>query len=494
MHALLVQSSLENSAAALLVLKTMAQSRVSGCDSTDQDVVETVQSLFKRLDLVIGQIRSAKVVSSKSIHQLRELRSHSLTLDLSTMPIIEQAQKVTSELFSVCCQSGISLFKTINQDGRTSMLSYDEVIKAIAPSDSPPLSSLFTRLSIVTSHVQSFYNATMTLSESVEFAPPGPAPWDLVARTIRAASATSASHESEIERLKDELLGKNTALAMKDKIVEEMSVNVEVLEKRVGESGGRREKLRELEESIELSKTNERNVARKLAALEQELRGLRAEREIWKQEAQANGLRASRGPRGHDIEDPLAKLASAKVHETVVQLKAEIEILQSTIRHMRRTTHQVTISSSHTFLAKPLVSKAAPTKQQQLACEAQDMLQSMMALVARPENQLITLKPSRKEERLSWRPAKESPQWQVGRQREEWEGWRDWRNDLVKRSEERSREEGRRRAAEQNRGEGLANVGFYLPQVDGKSLDPRRDVRIVRPGDWEELERSLGVT
>jgi hypothetical protein len=38
------------------------------------------------------------------------------------------------------------------------------------------------------------------------------------------------------------------------------------------------------------------------------------------------------------------------------------------------------------------------------------------------------------ENKLAWRPAKESSRWKVESRREEWEAWRGWRRDVVRKA------------------------------------------------------------
>lgn len=497
MRTLVIVSNLENAALALSTVKVMAQSKVSQAGGDDQQgpgTDEEAEIFLRRVDSLILQIRSAKIVSGKAVHQLRELKSRSLTLDPSTLPAIEQSQTSTLELVSACRQSGLALAHTLNEEGRTNSPTSEEVVKAISPTHTSPLSTLSTKLTIVTTQMQSLYNLTTTLSQSVEFSSLAIAPWEAITEKIRAASTTSASHEKEAGRLRDELSEKNTALAMKDKILEEMSVNVEVLEKRVNESGGRRDRLRELEGLVESSKSKEQESVKRLADLERKLKALEAERENWKKHNHQTSV-----PSGsHDALDTAFSEAQdgavlAKAWEEIMQLKAEIAMLQATIRHLRLSRYQNTMHSSHELLSDQLLSKPKPTEQAHLAHEAKDVLQSMLALVTQPENQVVKLKTLGRGARLGWRPARETPKWQVGRQREDWEVWRDWRDDVNKRGKALSRDETRKTAVEKEKREVLAGVGYYVPGCGDKGWNSAREVRIADPGSWEDLQSTLGI-
>ncbi|MCJ1392500.1 hypothetical protein MMC18_005368 [Xylographa bjoerkii] len=492
MRAFLMQSNLENAAAALSIIKGMAQRNASTHnkrDHEDEDADdEAMQQLLGKLDTLIAQNRSAKVVSSKAIHQLQELQSRSLTLDPSTIPRIQQSQSSITELVSLSRQSGLSLFNVINEEGRTSPFTCDELIKAIDPADTSPLSNMASVLNTATNQIQSFHSLTTTLSHSIEFPSPASAPWDLLSQNLRAASTTSASYEKTVQRLKDELSDKNTALTMKDKILDELSVNVEVLEKRVKESSGRREKMRELESAVESSTSKDKEMAKKLSRLEQDLQALQAERDAWEYQADTAkpqlGSRETRGPN---------ETMSIEALESVAQLKAEIEMLQSTIRHLRLSSHEKSIKSSRAFLETPLVSRSRATEHTHLALEAQDMLKSMLTLITRADNQMVEMKAVNRSDRLGWRPVRQTMKWQIGRQRVEWEGWRDWRDDVAKRGREMNGEDRRKMMVHKQSGGAVAKIDLRIPGLDQKAIGETRDVRIVSSSDWEDVERSLGV-
>ena len=497
MRTLVMVSNLENAALALSTIKVMVQSKMSytgGDDQKESDPGEEADVLYRKADSLILQIRSAKVISAKAVHQLQELKTRSLTLDPSTLPAIAQSQASTLELVCACRQSGVALAHIMNEEGRPKHLTAEDMVKVISPTDSSPLYTLSTKSNIATTQIQSLYSLTTTLSQTIEFSSSTVPPWEAITAKIRTASTTSASHEKEVGRLKDELSEKNTALALKDKVVEEMSVNVEVLEKRVNESGGRRERLRELEGIVESSRSKEKETAEKLARLEQNLKALEAERENWKKRNhQIRDLSGSHDGHGGLYSGAQGEAVSAKALEESVLLKAEIVMLQATIRHLRLSSYQNTVNSSHAFLSDPLLPKPQPTKRTHLALEAKDVLQSMLALVTQPENQVVKLQPLAQGARLGWRPARETPKWQVRRQREEWEVWRDWRDDVSKRGKTLSNDEVRRTAMGKEERDVLARVGFHIPGLGGKGASSAREVRIIDPGNWEELQATLGI-
>lgn len=497
MRAILMQSGLDSAAGAISHVKSMVQSRIPTPEEDQEDERHEARTFLQNADSIISQIRGAKVIATKAIRQLEELKSRSLTLQESNLPSIEQSEKFVSDLSFSTRAFGVYLFRIINQEGRTSPLTYSELLQSLSPGDSSTFSSISSKVNSAATHLQAFYNLTTTLTQTVEF--PNPSglspPWELLAQKFRAASSASASYEHEVGRMRGELQEKNTALAMKDKMLEEMGVNVEVLEKRIGDSGGRREKVRELEGALDTARSKERELNKRLVGLQQDLQLAEADRESLRRQASQIGAQAgvdslSRAAAGEH------QLVSAKSQEDIAQLKAEISSLQATIRHLRRSSHQASLSSAYSYLSTPLIPKQTLSHREELGREARDVFKTMLTLITRAENQVVELKSLSREERLKWRPLRESTKWTLGKQKEEWETWKEWRDELGSKIGRLTREEERRKKVEYSKGEILASVGVNrLPGIGRKEKDSEmgQEVRIVRPEEWDQVEKDLGI-
>ena len=486
MRALVMHSNLETAAAALLHIKSITQTKILLPTDADEADEEEAQGFLRRADSLISHVRSAKVISSKSVHQLEELQSRSLTLDPSVQSSIEQFQDAISEFTQSCRVAGTSVVSVVNEEGRTDSLRYDEITRAISSKDSLPFSSIMAKMQDVMSHAQNFYSLTNTLSYATEFSSPlPPPPWEVLSQRMKDEALASIDHEKEAGRLKDELAQKKTALMMKDKIVEEMSVNLEVLEKRAGESGGRRERLRELEATIEASKSSELALVTQLNSLREDLRKAKADSHAWKRQAATTTTAVGTVFPNHPGA-PGSEFATAKAQEDIISLKAQVSSLQSTIRYLRQSAHSAALKSAYTFLDDPLAHKVAPSKETRIAHQANKVLESMLDLVTRPGGQVVQLQARPKEERLAWRPTKQSPKWKVVTQREEWEGWREWRDEVAKLSREATT--GRARTMRRGQGE----IARPKPErTEEKAV--AGDVVIVGSDQWDGLGRRLGV-
>ena len=485
MRAFMMQSHLESAATSLNSVKSMPQLKIISNSEEDDD--NQIQDLLHKTDDIISQIRSAKVVSSKAIRHLEELKSRSLTLDQTTLPAIEKTQLSTSEIALSARTIGLSVTQLLNEEGRTAPFTYSELYSAMS-SDNLPFSGLASKMTNTTAQLQAFYNITSNLTQTVEIPSPlPPPPWQLLAQKLRDEAAASITQEAEFIQAKNEIQERNAALAMRDKILEEMTVKVEVLEKRVGESGGRKEQVKQLEIALQAAKSTERELVSKLGELQRDLRSLEAEREQWRKTPMA--------PVATKVDiTPDSTVSTAPSVSTLAQiqlLKTQISTLESTIRYLRNQAHTMHFNSTLAFLNEPLV-PPQPPPQSLLQIEARDALKEMLHLVTQPENQLVKLVVPERGERLKWRPAKDTATWRTSRMKEEWEGWRGWEHDLSRRSTH-----GIKPAQERKASNGpektLARLNARLPHVGSMVKGAMKEVRILKPGEWEDVLAIAGV-
>ena len=484
MRASMLCSHLESAAAALGRIKNISQQKAISRDDGAED--DNAQELLGKVDSLLSQIRSAKVISSKAIRHLEDLRSRSLTLEQTTLPAIKQTQMSASDVSHSIQSMGLSLSSLLNEEGRTTPFTFSEISIALSP-DSSPLSDLINRCNTAMAQLQTFYGITGSLAQTVEIpSPPPPPPWQLLAQKLRDEAAASTAQEAEVARLKDEMQERTTALAMRDRIVEEMTVKVEVLEKRVGESGGRREHVKELETAVQVSRAKERELLSRLNTLQKDLQALEGEREKWKKAPTAPTATIS-GP----VQDPNAHsppLASSMAQ--IQKLTNEISTLQSTIRYLQRQNHASHLDSSLAFLNEPLIAPQPPAPSL-LQSEANDVLKEMLHHVTQPENQMVKLNVPERSERLKWRPVKETPAWQTSAMKEEWEAWREWKSDVSKRAAHKTKPSQERKAVKGPQ-DVLAQMQVEIPQIKGMTKSQTSEVRIVSPGEWENIQGIAG--
>lgn len=421
MRATMIQSHLENSAAALAQMKMIAQAKITPAAEGSEEEKE-MQSFFRKIESLTMQARSAKVIAGKALNQLEELKSRALTIDHSALATVEHCQNSASKLATSTRDVAMIVAKLVNEEGRTTPLTYQEMSNAIS-SNSTTLSSMSSMIQATSTVIQNFYNVASSLNQTVEFEfPPPLTPWQLLAEKLRESSARSAIYKSEVSRLKDEIVEKNTALAVREKIVEEMSVKVEVLEKRVGESGSRRERVRELEAIIERAEEKEKSLLSQLRRQQLNLQELEVERDSWKKPVPLQH---------HTSSDHQSQQSPSANHPTtlnrIAALESEIRCLHSAIRCLRSRSATHHRSRSKAFISVPLAVQKLPMTPEQIhKAEAAENLRELVHLLSQPQSRLVDLRVSKMEDRLKWKPTKETTDYVLATQRGEWNVWKEW--------------------------------------------------------------------
>ena len=187
----------------------------------------------------------------------------------------------------------------------------------------------------------------------------------------------------------------------------------------------------------------------------------------------------------------------------VEALRAEIQALQGAIRYLRSANHRLQFPPSSkasaldtSWLTEPLVPKPtlAEERSKLLQAEGKDVLKELLGLVTKEGNGVVQLqdRSGEKSGRLGWRPVRETSRWQVEKQREEYEGWREWLHEVGQRGREMHRERERRDGAKSMQTEPLAKVQIKMPGW-GNQKGVSGEVRIVRPGEWEDFAGALGL-
>ncbi|EEQ30676.1 hypothetical protein McanMca71_000633 [Microsporum canis] len=454
MLSMLTQTYLDNIASSLSQLKSKIQSKVPPSPEDEES-----QHLYKKIDLLVQQARGIKVASSKVTRSLEELRTRSLALTeecKETFESTEQAAKETSALTQLI---GNSFLRLIDDDDRTEPFTYPEVLTGMAdaissiPGGSPgesvtsdALAVIANKLRLLTGYVDETSNLSSDLSQTVEF-DRRQSPWVARSKMLKASQETSPDTEEEIRRLKNEISEASNALGAKDRVFEEQSIKIELLEARMREAGKKAAVVKDLEAKIEnlQSKENElvalvERQSQNMQAIERERDEYRSRLEKLKQASESDGSSGTGG-----VVNAAASLSIMKENEA---LRAEVTSLQSAIRYIRDDNKRAHLldpysvqRSNHmrSWLDVPLVrpklsaSEHEPDHRHKQAAECRDVLSHLLRLTK--ESNIVDLKASNISDpanRLAWRPVKSTPKYQAMKQRENYEQWNQWKDEVVK--------------------------------------------------------------
>ncbi|KAI4256437.1 MAG: hypothetical protein L6R42_006226, partial [Xanthoria sp. 1 TBL-2021] len=401
-RALVMQGQLESTLMAFSHTKAIAEAGISSSGTDEGNEDPDTLELGRKSDMLVSQMRSAKVIVGKAVRPLDDMQSRSLTLDQGALPSIEQSQASIVALTDNTLSLGRSIAKLLSDESRSAGLTAQGLTSAMA-SSAFSFSSLANKIQNATTHLQTFHNLTASLNHTVEFTPPSqPPPWQLLAQKLASETITSASHELEVSRLGDESREKSTALALRNKTVEELNVKLETLEKRASESGGRRERVRELEDVVEAAKQRDIELTNTVNRLRSERDDLRSQRASWASSSsgppdKSTAVDAPTGAREVTSEASLLRIAA---------LESEIKTLEAAVRHLRSTSYTHNLSSAHDFLSQPLIPQPSPQQQRARLkqSEAKSIVSELLRLAVDSANGVPRLRERKKEERLTWRP------------------------------------------------------------------------------------------
>ncbi|KAL8945943.1 MAG: hypothetical protein Q9183_007978, partial [Haloplaca sp. 2 TL-2023] len=231
-RALVMQGQLESALVGITQMKAMAEAKVVPPRGEDNEEDSDMEDITRKIDSAVSQGRSAKVVLSKTIRQLDDLQSRSLTLNPSALPSVEQAQTAISEFSDTARSHGRSVTALLNEEKQTGPFTARDISTTISSAE-PSLSSIFTKLQSTSSSLQTLYNISANLTHATEFPPPSQdRPWHLLAQRLSSESTASAQRDMDLARLTDDAKANATTLALRDKVIEELSVKLETLDKR----------------------------------------------------------------------------------------------------------------------------------------------------------------------------------------------------------------------------------------------------------------------
>lgn len=491
MRTLIMQSQLESAALAISALKTMVQTIIPSQGEDD----ELAQHFSRKSDAVILQARGAKVIVGKAVRALEDLKTRSLSLMPDTLESFEQCEESAQELVNYARQAGEEIFVVLHEEGRVEPFSYLEVQTAAyrttttmwSLSDSDLFSTFQSKLKSLNAALTDLATLTSDLEITQEFER-APAPWAIRAQELKSSKTISVDTEEEMRRLKDDNHERARVIALRDQTLEEFSVKIELLESRMRDATKKNEKINELEKRIESAKTKEIELIESIDSQNKELTAMEVDREKWKKVAEdtrALGVAAPGSKAGQE-----RAVATAREMEA---LKSEISGLQAAVRYLREDNirSRSSLTQGLDWLEAPLIkpkSKDAARKTL-VASEGAEVLTELINLTASSKMFSLSSLPA---SRLTWKPARSTPQYHVAKQKEDYEAWNSWKDSVVKKGNILSEKYVNIRS-DKKRGALAAKVELRLPDLEAKAVGKSfKSVEIVDPDEFEGLRGRLG--
>jgi dynactin 1 len=491
MRTLVMQSHLDNAAAAMSVVKTMVQAIIPSHGDEDELAIH----FTRKTDSVIAQTRSAKVIIGKAVRALEDLKARSLSLTPDTLQMFDQCETASEELARFSRHIGDDLFVLLHEEGRAEPFTYIEVqgsvrqttLSLFASSESDLFSTYANKIRTLTTSLMDLATMASDLEMTHEFERAS-APWVLRSQELKSSKIVPIDAEEEMRRLKDENHDRARTIAMKDQTLDEASVKIELLESRMRDAAKKNERINELERKIEDAKKRESELAESIESQNKEFAAIEADREKWKkiaEDTKALGVPAPGSTAGQE-----RAVATAREMEA---LNTEISNLQAAVRYLREDSRRARLKDTQhlDWLEAPLVNPKTKDEQRNdlVLAEGKDVLEELLNLATTAKLYDLNTLPKNK---LAWRPAKTTPQYHVAKQREDYEAWNSWKGVVVKKARILTERDSNSRAERRKGGNHAAKVQMHLPDLDCKGVRPGGMVEIVNPDDFEGFRGRLG--
>ncbi|KAJ5773912.1 hypothetical protein N7457_008808 [Penicillium paradoxum] len=463
----LSQSYIEHAAGAISRVKVIISSKMGPAEEGDE---ENMIALNK-LDAFAPQARGYKVAMGKISRSLDDLRSRSLALPKDADEPFKKIENETKQLSEFARKLGENLVVLTSDEGRTKPFKSEEILNCMSQvsasfissgetldENNDPISLLFTKLREIGDQFEELDSISSDFSRTTEFEK-GAFPWIARAAELKSNKMTSPDADEEIRQLRNEIHEASAALGVKDNTLDEQGLKIEHLESRMREASKKAAMVKELEAKIEEIQAAGTELEKTVEQQKKELQVAEAERdEFMARLERMKRLSGSAGLATTGNGAVIASEASLAALDENESLRAEVQSLQAAVRFLREENRRSNIldpysvqrsTEMHAWLDAPLT-RAKPTpdqeKIQRTALESRDVmthllkltkdsrvadLKSTMAISANGDNDSVG--------RTAWRPSKTRLRYQVLQQRENFEHWAEWRDEIVNHEREQDR-------------------------------------------------------
>lgn len=494
MKTVLMQSHLESAATTFAVIKDMVQRAITAREGEDG----AAEDFATKVDAVISQTRSAKVIVGKALRELDELQARQLSLTPETGDVFTWCQVAAQELADMSRKVGNDLHVITSVEGREYPLKYSEIQRVALAASSPPEQELFStylsKLGHLTSQVSDLAAVCTDLSQTQEFER-GQEPWILRAQELKALNTVPIDAEEEIRQLKEQYNEARRAIAVREESLSTSTLRIETLEARMRDANAKANRMTELEQQILDAQQQMAKLKEDIEKQDRELKQLEGDRDKWKKMADDGRAYEAAGSVGSKAGQERA-VATAREMDA---LRADIAALQSAVRYLREDNRRARTTEQHKFdwLSEPLM-KPLPLSEQRrqlVVAEGKDVLSELLKMAGQAKMYDLKALP---EDKLAWRPARSTPQYHAAKQAEHFAAWKSWQKAVVQKadvvlkagSEKRHHHHDHQKKMMRK---AVARLQIRLPGMDGKAIPGHGGVQIVGSSEWEALQGRVAV-
>ena len=491
MTALVVQSNLDSAAVVFGTMGGMIQRALSS-ESEDEELTE---QFVKRCESVISKTRNVKVFASKTVKALEDLKTRSLALPMESREAVEQCGGLARALADLSRQIANTVHSQLNADeSRSEPFKFSEiqevmqraVLDAGLARDVDVFSGYLSKLQTTMRQLNDLTSQALDFSKTNEF-DVGPEPWKTKAQQLKAQKKIPVDAEEELRNLKEGYSESRRTIAQRDEHISTIGLKIETLESRMRDAQTNIERIGTLEADIASAAQEVISLKEEMEKQDRELKDLEGDRDKWKTIASESQIHADNLDDSGANSGQERAVATAREMDT---LKRDIESLQAAVRYLREDNRRARLTEQHNqdWLAEPLMKQPTIVEQRKrlVTTEGKDVLGELLKMTTSAAIFDYNILP---EDKLAWKPARQTPQYHAAKLAEDYATWRDWQDSVVKKSRMIKNMDGLSRGRRMR--DPAASLQRRLPTTDGKAQAVASDeVRVVGSGEWEARSES----
>ncbi|EJD03547.1 dynactin [Fomitiporia mediterranea MF3/22] len=304
-------------------------------ESDDDPEVELIQP-FKR---VLDQVKGTKVMSKRLTKRLEELTQDSAALKPHLIPQLEALGKKVPELVDfgiTLAHSILPHFSTIQNDkGTLHTKTVLEFVKqnaiALSPDqkDVSPWDIISDAIKKLTQEAAAVVPLALEPENIVKIS--ATPPWVVRIEEVKASLAINVEAERKVAQLSEEIQGLARGIRSRDQTIQESSVKIELMERRMDAVKKQADTITNLEAEIAKARKQERSYEDAIEQLQSDLDALEQDNAKLKQLTAGMERQRTFGPQQQETE-----LVSAESNLETSYLLEQIEALRGAVRYLRR--------------------------------------------------------------------------------------------------------------------------------------------------------------
>ncbi|CAO3607813.1 unnamed protein product [Mucor hiemalis] len=309
-----------------------------GRERLDYDYLEPLGRL-------IVQAKNSKILAKKLLRQLEDLSEQALTLKSEYLHRFKTLYAISSKLSKFCYETYKQISTYIDAKvgskedislGIIQQIVYNKADEILEIAESTMWEACLKTLKSLTNELGTTFERISNENKTEKIAT-GVAPWIQRASDMKAEVVMNHDMERKVQQHSDEIVKLIKDVKFKDQALQESSVKIELLEKRMETVKKQADQISILEETLTKTQTQEQMYAEAVENLQAEYDALEQENLLLKKNAAKKEEKRLSVPKKteYDLSEDGATLVLENENINIYEVNGQMESLKSAIRYLR---------------------------------------------------------------------------------------------------------------------------------------------------------------